>query len=86
MPGQTLKEINETIDFVHECRAHVKIAQYTPIPGTKDFERAVVEYGINPDEPLLHNKSIYPLKPQNISFRDMESIKDRVKDSTSSSI
>ncbi|MBI4834214.1 MAG: B12-binding domain-containing radical SAM protein [Planctomycetes bacterium] len=86
MPGQTLKEINESIDFVHGCGGHVKIAQYTPIPGTKDFELAVTEYGVNPNEPLLHNKSIYPLKPQNISFKDMESIKDRVKQFTPSSI
>lgn len=79
LPGQTLEEINETIDFVRQTGCKVKIAQYTPIPGTADFYKSVNEHGLDPNEPLLQNKSIYQLKSSGISFNEMERIKDKVK-------
>lgn len=75
LPGQTIEEINKTIEFVKQNGCRIKIAQYAPIPGTVAFQKAVDEYGLNPDEPLLHNKSIYPLKPREITFEEMEKLK-----------
>lgn len=78
LPGESLTELNQTIDFVHDCGVKIKIAQYSPVPGTRDFKRAVEEFNLVPDEPLWHNKSVYPLRGK-IPFDEMEAIKDRVK-------
>ncbi len=68
LPNQTFEEIYESILFVHSLGIKVKLASYSPIPGTIDYQRAV-ESGQFPTDadPLLTNKTIYPL------HRDMDS-------------
>jgi hypothetical protein len=51
-----------SILFVHNLGVQVRLASYSPIPGTKDFQRAVTQQCIKEDaDPLLMNKSIFPL-------------------------
>jgi len=59
LPGQEIEELDETLRFVHDAGGWIKIAQFSPIPGTEEFERA---RRLNPaitHEPLLHNNSIF---------------------------
>lgn len=62
LPNQTFEEIYESILFVHSLGIKVQLASYSPIPGTVDYQRAVVA-GLFPGDadPLLTNKSLYPL-------------------------
>ena len=70
LPGQKIEEIIDTIEFVHKTGARVKIAQFSPIPGTLEFKKALKESSLPLDkEPLLQNKSwteppekTYPLR------------------------
>ncbi len=63
LPGQDPEEVIASILFVHNLGVKVRLASYSPIPGTKDFERSV-EAGLFSAEadPLLTNKTIFPLQ------------------------
>ncbi|HHT9124780.1 MAG TPA: B12-binding domain-containing radical SAM protein [Candidatus Brocadiia bacterium] len=67
LPDETYEEILETIVFVNKCGGRIKTAQYSPIPGTLDFEKALKKNPLLKDEPLLHNNSTYPLANESTS-------------------
>ncbi len=61
LPGQSVEEVMDSVEFVHDCGALVQITTYSLIPGTKEWERAVSAGHIHAGaDPLLHNDSIYP--------------------------
>lgn len=62
LPKQSREEVFESLFFVHSLGIKVRLASFSPIPGTVDYQRAVTD-GLFPHEadPLLTNKSIYPL-------------------------
>ncbi len=62
LPGQTPDDVIRTVKKLKEFPCKIKIAEYSPIPGTIDFEISKNLYpDINLDEPLNHNNSIFPL-------------------------
>ena len=76
LPGQTLSEVKDSIAFVHDCGIQVRLAQYTPIPGTIEWQRAATEYGFDPNlDPLSHNNSIFPLQTDELTLEDVEMVK-----------
>ncbi len=81
LPGQTLQEVKDSVAFVHDCGIQVKLAQYTPIPGTAEWQRAVTEYGFDPHfDPVLHNNSIFPIQTNELANEDFETVKMLVKE------
>ena len=61
-PGQGEDEIIEAIDFVHRLGAQVRIAEFTPIPHTREGNRPPGSYrSEEDDDPLLHNNTYYSL-------------------------
>lgn len=73
LPEQDLDEVVSSIIFVNNLGVQVRLASYSPIPGTKDFDRAVKAGIISPNiDPLLTNNSIFPL---NRSRYDYESFR-----------
>lgn len=63
IPGQTAEEVRRSLEFIHSTGATIRLASYTPIPGTEDFRIAAARHGLNPtDDPLLWNNTIYPLR------------------------
>ncbi|MGC8976699.1 MAG: B12-binding domain-containing radical SAM protein [Candidatus Ratteibacteria bacterium] len=62
LPGQKPKEVFETIKILKNYPCKIKIAEYSPIPKTTDFEIAKRLYPKLPlENPLFQNNSIYPL-------------------------
>lgn len=81
LPGQALGEVEETLHFVHQSGGWIKIAQYSPIPGTEEFWKACQENPLILDEPLLHNNSIFPASrgPERfLLFRKMKDMANRL--------
>jgi radical SAM superfamily enzyme YgiQ (UPF0313 family) len=69
LPGQSLDEILESIIFVNNLGVQVKLASFSPIPKTKDFDRAVDSRKISKDiDPLLTNKTLFPLKGPDLDY------------------
>ncbi len=62
LPHQSLEEVYDSMFFVHSVGIRIKLASYSPIPGTPDFEKSVRD-SLFPEkaDPLLTNKSIFPL-------------------------
>ncbi len=58
MPGQSLSEVEESVRYANSFGAKVSISEYSIIPQTKDFAKIDNKYL---EEPLYHNKSVYPL-------------------------
>ncbi len=62
LPEQPAEEVYESILYVNSLGIKVRLASFSPIPGTIDYRRAVESGQFPADaDPLLMNKSIYPL-------------------------
>ncbi|MCM8767662.1 MAG: radical SAM protein [Candidatus Omnitrophica bacterium] len=62
LPAQTPQEVIKTIKILKNYPVKIKIAEYSPIPGTVDFKIAQKLYPNLPlSNPLFQNNSIYPL-------------------------
>jgi len=63
LPGQTVKNVRESIAFVQDHGLRPYITEYSPIPGTAFWEQAVAAspFPIT-EEPLFHNNSLLPCR------------------------
>jgi len=76
LPGQSLRQVRDSVTFAHRCGAPVQITLYSLIPGTVEWTRAVRTWGIDPHaDPLLHNDSIYPFPWCQAGLEDFQEIK-----------
>jgi radical SAM superfamily enzyme YgiQ (UPF0313 family) len=80
LPGQSASEVRNSIEFVLECGAKPLLAEYSPIPGTKMWEDAVVcsSFDIQ-NEPLYHNNSLLPCRSDDFSYDDYTQLKKELK-------
>ncbi|MFW6286821.1 MAG: B12-binding domain-containing radical SAM protein [Candidatus Sumerlaeota bacterium] len=80
-PGQKVEEVREAIDFVYDCGAHVRLCEYSPIPGTRDWREALEASGGElAGEPLWQNNNLYYHRPEAPIGPDaFEEMKERVK-------
>jgi len=76
LPGQSAQEVRRSIEFVWKCGARPFLAEYSPIPGTKMWEKAV---DLSPfdiqNEPLFHNNTLLPCQNRDLSFNDYQELK-----------
>lgn len=59
LPDQEIHGVRDTIRFVRNLGGKVKTAQFSPIPGTSSYEKALEKVPALKEEPLLQNNSIY---------------------------
>jgi len=60
-PGQSVDKARATVAFAHQLGVQVRPAQFSPIPGTAEWQAALAAGCVAADaDPLLHNNSIYP--------------------------
>ena len=76
LPGQEAKEVYNTIQLVKEQGLKPLIAEYSPIPGTALWEKAVA---LSPfpiaEEPLFHNNTLLPCQWDKFTLNDLEIVK-----------
>jgi radical SAM superfamily enzyme YgiQ (UPF0313 family) len=76
LPGQTIDEVLESILFVNDLGLQVRLSSFSPIPGTRDFQRAVDAGLITADiDPLLTNKTIFPLNTGAVNYESFRKIR-----------
>jgi hypothetical protein len=75
LPFQKPVEVEDSIRYVHDLGAQVSLSSFTPIPGTQEWSHAVVHFGFPQDEPLLTNKSVYPLRRRDFTISDFDRLK-----------
>lgn len=82
-PGQSIESAQATVEFSYRLGAPVVPAEFTPIPGTREWEKAVAAGFIAGDaDPLLHNNSIYPCAnaPGRLGSPSWEALKQRIRE------
>ena len=60
-PEQKPEEVEESIKFVKNLGIKVMLSEYSPVPKTRDFEKAMKKANLPKDEPLYQNKTAYPI-------------------------
>ncbi len=71
-PKSDLKQLEESMRFVNSLGIRGMLADFSPIPGTPDGE--LCRQFVNLDEPLMHNKTAYPIL--RYSFDEVNRLKD----------
>ena len=76
LPGQTFDEVAQSIRFVHSAGAIARLASFSPIPGTVQWQLALERGCVYEDmDPLLTNNSPFPCVGQGLTMQEIEEIK-----------
>ncbi|MCI0512227.1 radical SAM protein [candidate division KSB1 bacterium] len=76
LPAQSMEEIRESMDFVHQLGVKIRLLSFSPIPGTREWQKALARHQFPADaDPLLTNKSTYPLYPAPEKYAAFEELK-----------
>jgi hypothetical protein len=78
LPGQSVSSVMESVEFVSRAGAMPYLAEYSPIPHTPLWEKAVAvsQYDLR-SEPLFHNNTLLPCWNED-QRREFELVKARV--------
>ena len=80
LPEQTVDEVIESMLFVISLGAKVRLTSFSPIPGTKDWQRSVELYNMDQHiDPLLTNNSIYPLNREDFTYSVFQELRNLAK-------
>jgi len=71
-PNSDVQELETSMRFVHSLGIRGMLADFSPIPGTPDGEAC--RRWVNLDEPLLHNKTAFPII--RLGFDEVNRLKD----------
>jgi hypothetical protein len=83
LPEQDSSSIKESIFRVKNLGARPRLAYFSPVPGTQEWQRMVEKGFIREDsDPLLHNKLTFPYLWEDISPQDFENIKNLLNKKT----
>ncbi len=85
LPGQDVREVQESVDFVLGLGLKPLLAEYSPIPGTPMWEEArqASRYPME-DDPLYHNNSALPCAGPGFGFSHLQSERKRIRNCRSS--
>ncbi|MCX5895541.1 MAG: radical SAM protein [Proteobacteria bacterium] len=79
-PGQDSKEARNTIHLVKEHGLKPIMAEYSPIPGTALWEKAVASSPFPlADEPLFHNNTLLPCQSEKFTMEDLNMLKQEAR-------
>ncbi|MFQ6081812.1 MAG: B12-binding domain-containing radical SAM protein [Candidatus Aminicenantia bacterium] len=77
LPDQKKEEIEESIYYVYRLGAKSRLAYFSPIPGTSEWEKLVEKELISPEaDPLLHNKLAFSYITGSILPSEFEYLKN----------
>jgi radical SAM superfamily enzyme YgiQ (UPF0313 family) len=76
VPGQTPKEVAESIGIVRQSGVRPHLAEYSPIPGTPMWDEAAAISPFNiRAEPLYHNNTFFACRRPDFTYEDMVLLK-----------
>ncbi len=81
LPDQPIHEILWSMAYVHALGVGIRLAAFSPIPGTVEYERAVARGELSRHaDPLLANNSILPIRLPNVAYETYDRINRLSKD------
>ena len=75
LPDQSFDEIVDTMRYVNSIGGKIKLTQYSPVPGTKEFQRAKQLCPDIVEEPLAHNNSTFSTIGMGIDHKAVQELK-----------
>ena len=85
LPRQDAEEVRETLRFINDQGCTIRLAAYSPIPGTDEWNRAIAASDLPLEsDPLFHNCSIYPMRNKTMTWRVFDELKALATDLNSS--
>ena len=80
-PGQSVEAVRATVAYAHQLGVQVRTAQFSPIPGTREWAAAVAAGDVAADaDPLLHNNSVYPCSNACVRAGAWEALKVQIRE------
>ena len=79
MPGQTVGEVVESIEYINGLGAKIKLAEYSPVPGTEEFRDASRLCPEVVGEPLMQNKSTFATVGMGVDYDTFDNVKAMAK-------
>lgn len=80
LPGQNIREVEESVDFVFKCGAYPILTEFSPIPGTTLWPYCLDNSPFDlSSDPLLHNNSILPCQGPELSWEDYLQLKLKIR-------
>lgn len=77
LPGQDSEEVRNTILTVKSLGARPIVTEYSPIPFTKLWPKAVKTAAFDiENEPLFHNNTVLACRNPRLTFDDLQDLKD----------
>ena len=76
LPGQKVEDVKETINYINKIGGQTRITEYSPVPGTREFEKALKLYPEIENEPLAHNKSTFTTIGMDIDYKEYYKLKN----------
>ncbi|MBD3266641.1 radical SAM protein [bacterium] len=81
LPNQPLDNVVQACNVVHHAGSEIKIAMYSPVPGTSLFQETNHGFVFDPtQDPLLQNNSLAPWRTGQISYAEYQDLKRYVAD------
>ncbi|MFH1434129.1 MAG: B12-binding domain-containing radical SAM protein [Pseudomonadota bacterium] len=63
LPGQPVRDVEESIRFVKDCGVDANLTEFSPVPGTPEFRRALRESAVDfESDTELQNNTLLPLR------------------------
>ncbi|MFQ3621425.1 MAG: B12-binding domain-containing radical SAM protein, partial [Spirochaetales bacterium] len=77
LPDQEATEVEASIRFLKQWKVQIRIAEYSPVPGTRLWQPsvAVCPYPLQ-EEPLFHNNSLFSLEWEGFRYSDLLRLKN----------
>ena len=76
LPGRSAAEVRASIQLARDAGAQPKLNEYSPIPGTREWPRALEASGGElAREPLWHNNNLYHTRPEAFPNEEFEALK-----------
>ncbi len=75
MPGQTVEEVVDSIEYINRLGAKIKLTEYSPVPGTDEFQDASLLCPKVITEPLSHNKSTFATVGMGVDYKTFDDVK-----------
>ena len=76
LPYQSKREIYEEMEIINKLNATIKLAWFSPIPGTLDYKNLNEKY----KDPFYYNNSLYVLVSRIFTHNEMQNIKQYEKE------
>jgi radical SAM superfamily enzyme YgiQ (UPF0313 family) len=77
LPGQRREEVEESLLHTAELGIRVRVAEYSPVPGTALWAEAVRRSRLPlAEEPLTHNNTLLPMQWAGLELEDLQRLKE----------